>query len=87
MCAAAFGRALCVAGVMTCASAAVGAEASWPLPVEAVFDAEPMRSVPDAPSVSIVVPAPDGALAGLSLLAGLGVAYAIRHHRARRVTR
>lgn len=36
------------------------------------------------PPSGMVVPAPDGALAGVTLLAGLAAAYWIRHQRARR---
>lgn len=75
----------CIAGaaMLLGSSGVQGEEQDWPVPESSLVFSDD-EALPDVPTTSFVVPAPDGALAGLSVLTGLAVAYGIRHHRARR---
>lgn len=71
------------AGLLVLTSATNAADKNWSLPSPA-WEFTDSEAFPEAPATSFVVPAPDGALAGFSVLTGLAIAYGIRHHRARR---
>ncbi len=64
--------------------AVMGADTAWSLPDEMLLIDPQVDQTPAAPVTTVLVPAPDGALAGVTVLTGLAVAYLVRHHRARR---